>query len=80
MNPQTKLTEHVLPDSQTVETSRLYLEGIIAGFVGAATIAIWFLILDSRGKRKRRIWHPLAIYRVRVRIYCRSPRACGDSA
>jgi hypothetical protein len=47
MNPQTKLTEHVLPDNQTVETSRLYLEGIIAGFVGAATIAIWFLILDT---------------------------------
>jgi hypothetical protein len=47
MNPQTKLTEHVLPDSQTIETSHLYLEGIIAGFVGAATIAIWFLFLDT---------------------------------
>ena len=47
MNPQAKLTEQVLPDSQTVETSRLYLQGIIAGFVGAATIAMWFLILDT---------------------------------
>ncbi|MGH7846316.1 MAG: hypothetical protein ACREQW_14255 [Candidatus Binatia bacterium] len=47
MNPQSQLTEHVLPDGQTAETSHLYLEGIIAGFIGAATIAIWFLILDT---------------------------------
>jgi hypothetical protein len=47
MNPQTKLTEDVLPDSQTADLSRLYSEGIIAGFIGAATIALWFLILDT---------------------------------
>jgi len=47
MNPQTKLAAQVLSDSQTVDSSRLYLEGIIAGFIGAATIALWFLILDS---------------------------------
>lgn len=47
MNPQTKLTEDVLPHSQTADLSRLYAEGIIAGFIGAATIALWFLILDS---------------------------------
>jgi hypothetical protein len=47
MNPQTHLTERVLPDSQADETSHLYLEGIVAGFIGAATIAIWFLILDT---------------------------------
>ncbi|HEY6198459.1 MAG TPA: hypothetical protein VI231_07625 [Candidatus Binatia bacterium] len=47
MSPQTKLAEQALPDSQTVDNSRLYLEGIIAGFIGAATIAVWFLILDS---------------------------------
>lgn len=32
--------------SQGAETSRLYLEGIIAGLIGAATIAIWFLFVD----------------------------------
>ena len=47
MNPQTKLTEDVLPGSQTVDLSRLSLEGIVAGFIGAATIAVWFLILDT---------------------------------
>lgn len=33
------------------EASRLYLEGIIAGLVGAATIAVWFLIVDSLNGR-----------------------------
>jgi hypothetical protein len=47
MNPQTELTEHVLPPSQTVQISRTYVEGIIAGFIGAATIVVWFLILDT---------------------------------
>lgn len=47
MNPQTKLTEHALPPSQTVQISRPYVEGIIAGFIGGTTIAIWFLILDT---------------------------------
>jgi hypothetical protein len=47
MNPQTGLTEHVLPPRQTVQISRRYIEGIIAGFIGAATIAVWFLILDT---------------------------------
>jgi len=36
-----------LPRSETSETSKLYLEGIVAGVIGAATIAIWFLILDA---------------------------------
>lgn len=31
---------------QAVEVSKVYVEGIIAGLIGAATIAIWFLILD----------------------------------
>jgi len=31
----------------SVESSRLYQEGIVAGIIGAATIAIWFLILDA---------------------------------
>ena len=30
-----------------VEASNIYEEGIVAGLIGAATIAIWFLILDA---------------------------------
>jgi hypothetical protein len=29
------------------DTSRLYQEGIVAGILGAATVAVWFLILDT---------------------------------
>ncbi|HEY1371850.1 MAG TPA: hypothetical protein VGH50_05220 [Candidatus Binatia bacterium] len=47
MNPQTKLAEQAWPESQTADNSRLYLEGIVAGFIGGATVAVWFLILDS---------------------------------
>lgn len=32
---------------QAPEVSRVYIEGIIAGLIGAATIAIWFLLLDA---------------------------------
>jgi hypothetical protein len=39
-------TTSVWGDSQTSETRRLYKEGVIAGTLGAATIAIWFLLLD----------------------------------
>jgi hypothetical protein len=33
--------------SSGVEVSKIYEEGIVAGLIGAATIAIWFLILDA---------------------------------
>lgn len=33
--------------SSPVKLPTLYLEGVIAGIVGAATIAIWFLIMDT---------------------------------
>ena len=33
-------------DGHAAEVVRLYQEGIIAGTLGAATIALWFLILD----------------------------------
>jgi hypothetical protein len=33
-------------DNCTPETARLYQEGLIAGTLGAVTIALWFLILD----------------------------------
>jgi hypothetical protein len=34
-------------DTSTSDVARLYQEGIIAGVLGAATIALWFLILDT---------------------------------
>lgn len=33
------------------DTSRLYQEGIVAGLLGAATIALWFLVLDTLAGR-----------------------------
>lgn len=33
------------------EPSRLYLDGIIAGVIGAATVAVWFLLLDTLNGR-----------------------------
>jgi len=37
-----------IPESRT---TALYQEGLVAGLVGAATIAVWFLILDSLSGR-----------------------------
>jgi len=37
-----------IPESRT---TALYQEGLVAGLVGAATIALWFLILDSLSGR-----------------------------
>ncbi len=42
---------HSTVGSITLDDSRVYLEGIIAGVIGAATIAIWFLILDTIDSR-----------------------------
>src|SRR5262245_14707851 len=33
--------------SPTEELSRLYQDGIVAGVIGAAAIALWFLIVDT---------------------------------
>ena len=32
--------------SEVVDRSKTYKEGFVAGLIGAATIAVWFLILD----------------------------------
>jgi hypothetical protein len=32
--------------SEPSEFSGVYVEGVVAGLIGAATIAIWFFILD----------------------------------
>jgi len=38
-------------DGPAVRGSSLYQEGLVAGLLGAATIAIWFLVLDTvRGR------------------------------
>ena len=36
-----------LSEGYTSDISKLYIEGIVAGIIGAATIAIWVLILDT---------------------------------
>jgi hypothetical protein len=33
--------------SDIVECSKMHKQGVVAGFIGAATIAVWFLILDA---------------------------------
>jgi hypothetical protein len=47
MQVQTDSTGTSVTVSSASEISRLYLEGVIAGIIGAAIIAIWFLILDT---------------------------------
>jgi len=47
MNTETHLTVSATRHRHSSEVSQRYLEGIVAGVIGAATIAIWFLILDA---------------------------------
>jgi len=47
MTVKPKTINPVVSDDQIPETSELYREGIVAGIIGAATVAIWFLILDT---------------------------------
>jgi hypothetical protein len=44
-NPHMTMPESPVSDIQ--ERSKLYEEGIVAGLIGAAAIAAWFLILDT---------------------------------
>jgi hypothetical protein len=37
------------PAEATAPVDRLYLDGMLAGLIGAATIAVWFLVLDTIG-------------------------------
>lgn len=37
--------------SPAEEVSKLYQEGVVAGVIGAATIALWFLIVDAMNGR-----------------------------
>jgi hypothetical protein len=47
MTAQSTTAGPALATSRSQETSKLYEEGIVAGLVGAATVAIWFLVLDT---------------------------------
>ena len=46
MTAQFRGTTSPRSDGHAAEVVRLYQEGIIAGTLGAATIALWFLVLD----------------------------------
>jgi hypothetical protein len=48
---QVEARKDELPTPQAGEGEAVYLEGIIAGVLGAAVIAIWFLILDTAAGR-----------------------------
>lgn len=40
-------TVDVSPVATLPDTSRIYQEGIVAGVIGAATVAVWFFALDT---------------------------------
>jgi hypothetical protein len=44
---QSSTTEQAVSVSPAEESAKLYQEGIVAGLIGAATVAIWFLIIDA---------------------------------
>lgn len=44
---------------QTIDTARVYREGMIAGVVGALTVAVWFLVLDTLSGRP--LWTPTVL-------------------
>jgi len=47
MADQQSMAKPAPSESDTREASTIYEEGIVAGLIGAATVAIWFLILDT---------------------------------
>lgn len=46
MAAESSVTSRPVAEGDTSEMSTVYAEGLRAGLVGAATIAVWFLILD----------------------------------
>jgi hypothetical protein len=46
MTTQQGVSHPTVPASASAEAPKIYEEGIVAGLIGAATIAVWFLILD----------------------------------
>ena len=47
MTAHSRSVSPALATSRSAETSHLAEEGIVAGLIGAATVALWFLILDT---------------------------------
>lgn len=45
MTAQTDVTT-TAPAASAPETARIYQEGIMAGVIGAATVALWFFVID----------------------------------
>ena len=48
-----------LNTTSTLDASRLYREGMIAGVLGAAAVAVWFLLLDALAGRP--LWTPTVL-------------------
>jgi hypothetical protein len=46
MDAQSQSFETAPQQTTAVDTSRLYQEGVVAGTLGAVSIAVWFLVLD----------------------------------
>lgn len=47
MSSQFSTASSSLSEAHTSEISKLYVEGMVAGIVGAVTIAVWFLLWDT---------------------------------
>lgn len=47
------------PSAPALDTARLYQEGMIAGVLGAAVVALWFLLLDTLNGRP--FWTPTVL-------------------
>jgi hypothetical protein len=47
------------PSPSLLDSSRLYREGMIAGVLGAAAVAVWFLLLDALAGRP--LWTPTVL-------------------
>jgi len=46
MSAPSSTTSSPASESASSELSRVYVEGIVAGVIGAATVAVWFFVLD----------------------------------
>jgi len=47
MTARTEVSDRAMPEQEERASSAVYTEGLLAGVTGAATIAGWFLLLDS---------------------------------
>ena len=47
MTAQTDASTTASASASTTDTAHLYQEGIVAGVIGALTVALWFLVVDA---------------------------------